>query len=325
MATLALLIAIWGSEKWAVRAEQAALEGTGQWLLVLSQAMQKAIEADVEATGSVTTLLAQKSPAPVQSWQQELKKSGFLVPGFAERPPLPFDVQVHRLDTGRDCLSSACPTALVLLAIAPKDWTEARRQNAAPDLMLALKGQGLAVTALNPSRLQGSSFAIDSQWPLGTVGVLVWRSEVLPPYVRLREDRPVHLSGSLVVEGPMTVQGRLAVSEGLLLGDSANLDVACASDGLLLRSPTQALLMCRQGRWHLAQPRIEREIVTCLPRKRQHLLMPLWRKGLLARLLPPEDTTPCHCPSQYLPRQVWQKGGAINGVAIINGYICEKA
>jgi len=324
VATLALLMAIWGSQKWAARAEQAALEGTGQWLLVLSQAMQKALEVDVEGSESVKKMLAQKPPATVEAWQQVLKASGFLVPAFVAQPPLPFDVQVHHLNTDRDCVSSICPTVSVLLLIPPEDWTESRRQNAAPDLMLGLKGQGLAVTALKPNRLQGSGFAIDSDWPLGTVGVLVWRSEVLPPYVRLHEDRPVHFSGGLTVDGSVAVHGRLAVSEGVLLGDSASLDVACAQDGLLLRSPSEGLLMCRKGRWRLVQPPNQRTTTACLSRKNQHASLLAWRREMLAPLFPRADQIPCKCPSQYLPRPVWQKSGVINGVPITNGYICEK-
>ena len=324
VATLALLVAIWGSEKWAARAEQAALEGMGQWLLTLSQAMQKAIETEAQESGSVMALLTQKPPASAQAWQQTLTTTGFLVSGFAAQPPLPFEVKVHRLDTGRDCADAACPTALILLAVAPKDWSVSRRQHAAPDLLLALKGQGLAVTALNPDRLQGSSFAVDSNWPLGTVAVLVWRSEVLPPYVRLREDRPVHLAGGLVVDGAVAVNGQLALSEGLLLGDSANLKAACAPDGLLLRSPKQQLLMCRESRWRAVQPPSPRETTACLPRKPEHILMPMWRASLIAPLLPPPDSRPCICPSHYMPRAVWQGSGSIAGTAITNGYICEK-
>jgi hypothetical protein len=49
VATLALLVVIWGSGKWVERAEQAAIEGMGLWLLTLSQAMQTALDTMPEA------------------------------------------------------------------------------------------------------------------------------------------------------------------------------------------------------------------------------------------------------------------------------------
>lgn len=329
VATLLLLAVIWGGEKWAARAEQAALEGLGQWLLTLSEAMQKAIETQIAADEPITVLLAQEPPASVEKWQQSLQQAGFLMPGFSPQPPLTFRIEIHRAVTGDVCQAATCPTALLLLALPPDDWQPSRRANAAPDLLLALKGRGLAVTPLSPHRLQGSSFGLSSSWPLGTVGLLVWRSEVLPPYVRLREDRPVHLAGGLLVDGQLAVQGQLAASKGLLLGLGAQVEAACAPEGLLLRSPDQHLFICRGARWQLSQqsqPQTQTAKQSCTGPNHEHILWTFWRDSSpLAAVLPPLDLTPCHCPEQYIPRWVGQMTGSVAGVKINNGFICEKS
>ena len=333
VATLVLLAVIWGSDKWAARAEQAALEGLGHWMLTLSDAMQKAIETQTTKGEPMAILLAQDPPASVEDWQQRLQQTGFLMSGFASKPPLAFQMLTHRIKADDGCQSSVCPTALLLLATPPDDWQASRRANAAADLLLALKGRGLAVTTLSPQRLQGGTFGVESQWPLGTVGLVVWRSDVLPPYVRLQEDRPVHLSGGLVVDGQLSVRGQLAVSQGLLVGEGAKIDTACAPEGLLLRSTDHQLYICRQARWQLPTVQ-QRQSQTarrwtgrsCLPRPPEHILMPYWRQsGLLKPIMRPPDPVPCRCPDSYLPRLVGQMSGSVAGIPITKGYICEKS
>lgn len=329
VATLVLLAVIWGSDKWAARAEQAALEGLGHWMLTLSEAMQKAVETQTSEDEPMAILLAQDPPASVEDWQRRLQQMGFLLPGFSSKPPLAFQMLTHRITTDDDCQSSVCSTALLLLALPPEDWQASRRANAAADLLLSLKGRGLAVTTLSPQRLQGGAFGIDSQWPLGTVGLVVWRSDVLPPYVRLQEDRPVHLSGGLVVDGQLSVRGQLAVSQGLLLGEGAKIDTACAPEGLLLRSSDQHLFICRQARWQqptLQQRQTQTARRSCLPRPPEHILMPYWRQsGLLNQLMRPGASAPCRCPDSYLPRLVGQMTGSVAGIPVTKGYICEKS
>ncbi|MFO7747429.1 MAG: hypothetical protein R6V42_06425 [Orrella sp.] len=333
VATLVLLAVIWGSDKWMARAEQAALEGLGHWMLTLSEAMQKAVETQTTKGEPIADLLAQDPPASVEDWQQRLQQTGFLFSGFASKPPLAFRMLIHRITTDGDCQNSVCPTALLLLALPPEDWQASRRANAGADLLLALKGRGLAVTTLSPQRLQGGAFGVDSQWPLGTVGLVVWRSDVLPPYVRLQEDRPVHLSGGLEVDGQLSVRGQLAVSQGLLLGEGAKIDTACAPEGLLLRSSDQQLFICRQARWQLPtvqqrQSQTARRLTgrSCLPPPPEHILMPYWREsGLLKPILRPPASAPCRCPDSYLPRLVGQMTGSVAGIPITKGYICEKS
>lgn len=323
MATLALLAAIWGSEQWVARAERVAIEGMGQWLLTLSQAMQTAIDTR-EAEGPVAALMAQQPPASVDQWQRGLKQAGFLVSAFSAQAPLPHQLLVQQV-TAASCEAAVCPQAWLLLALPPTPWQPARRAQAAADLLVALHGKGLVVSELNPHQLQGGSFAVQAQWPLGTVGVLVWRSDVLPPFVRLKESRPVHLAGGLAVNGGLSVTGRATISEGLLLGDGATVAGPCAPDGLLLRSPEQYLLMCRGGRWQAWQP--EHDVwQACLPRPAMNPLYDFARQSSsLDPLLPWVDISRCRCAPNYIPRWVGPNISTVADAAVTDGFLCEKS
>jgi hypothetical protein len=317
LATLALLMVIWGSGKWVERAEQVAIEGMGQWLLTLSQAMQTALDTRPEV-GPIPALLVQQPPATPAQWQQALKQAGFLLMAFPETAPLPFQIRVERVPTG-PCHESSCPQAWLLLALPPEQWDAKRRAAAAPDLMVALAGKGLVVSALNPSRLQGASLALDATWPEGTVGVLAWRSDVLPPFVRLFETRPVHLAGGL------EVSGRVTVSEGLLLGARARVSGPCAPNGLLLRAPDDELLTCRAGQWHSWQNR--RDVwQACLPRPKEDIFIASMRQELMSvPLLPPAPDTSCRCHSGYIPRWVAMNTQSVAGIEVTEGFLCEKS
>jgi hypothetical protein len=317
VATLALLVVIWGSGKWVERAEQAAIEGMGLWLLTLSQAMQTALDTRPEA-GPVAALMRQQPPATLAQWQQALKQAGFLLMAFPETGPLPFQMRVERVPAG-SCHESSCPQAWLVLALPPERWRDGRRAAAAADLMVALAGKGLVVSALNPSRLQGATLTMDTRWPEGTVGVLAWRSDVLPPFVRLFETRPVHLAGGL------EVSGRATLSEGLLLGAGARVSGSCAPNGLLLRAPDDELLMCRAGQWHSWQSR--RDVWrACLPRPREDIFIASMRQELMSvPLLPPAPDTSCRCHSGYIPRLVGMNTPSVAGIEVTEGFICEKS
>ena len=316
VATLMLLAVIWGSGKWVERAEKVSIEGMGHWLLTLSQAMQTALDTRPE-DGPIPALLMQQPPATPAQWQQALKQSGFLLQAFPERAPLPFQIRVDRLVV--PCQASNCPQAWLLLALPPEHWDAGRRAAAAPDLMVALAGKGLVVSALNPSRLQGSSLAIDANWPEGTVGVLAWRSDVLPPFVRLVETRPVHLTGGL------EVTGRANVSEGLLLGARASVSGRCAPNGLLMRALNDELLICRSGQWQPTQGR--RDVwQACLPRPKEDPLLAFFlRQGPLLGFFGEQPENSCRCASGYIPRLVGPNTHSVAGIAVVEGFLCEKS
>ena len=317
VATLALLMVIWGSGKWVERAEQVAIEGMGQWLLTLSQAMQTALDTRPEV-GPIPALLVQQPPATPAQWQQALKQAGFLLMAFPETAPLPFQMRVERVPTG-PCHESSCPQAWLLLALPPEQWDAKRRAAAAPDLMVALAGKGLVVSALNPSRLQGASLALDATWPEGTVGVLAWRSDVLPPFVRLFETRPVRLAGGL------EVSGRVTVSEGLLLGARARVSGPCAPNGLLMRAPDDELLMCRSGQWQPTQ--VRRDVwQACLPQPPEHPFFSMVADKLVPLSVWPAPPEPgCRCTSGYIPRWVGMNTPSVAGISVTEGFLCEKS
>lgn len=317
VATLALLVVVWGSGKWVERAEQVAIEGMGQWLLTFSQAMQTALDSRLEV-GPIPTLLVQQPPATPVQWQQALKQAGFLFGAFPVDAPLPFQIRVERVPAG-PCDASRCPQAWLLLALPPEQWDAKRRAAAAPDLMVALAGKGLVVSALNPSRLQGASFSMNTRWPENTVGVMAWRSDVLPPFVRLIETRPVHLAGGL------DVSGRVTVSEGLLLGAGAKVSGPCAPNGLLMRAPDDELLMCRAGQWQSWHAR--RDVwQACLPTPVEHPFFSMFpREVLTLPLLPAAPDTSCQCASGYIPRWVGMNTPSVAGIGVTDGFLCEKS
>lgn len=314
--TLALLVVIWGSGRWVVRAEQVAIEGMGQWLLTLSKAMQTALDTRLE-DGPMPRLLSQQPAATFSQWQRSLKQAGFLFGVFPEQPPLPYQMRIERVAV--PCEAPICPQAWLLLALPPEQWDAGQREQAAPDLIMALGGRGLAVSALNPTRLQGASFSVQAQWPLGTVGVLAWRSDVMPPFVRLHETRAVHLAGGL------DVTGRVTATEGLLLGNGAQDAGPCAPNGLLMRLSADAPLMCRAGRWQSWQPR--RDVWRpCLPRPTENLFFAMLRaQGLDLPLIPAAPDRSCHCSSGYIPRWVGSNTPTVAGIAVTEGFLCEKS
>ena len=251
-------------------------------------------------------------------WQQALKQAGFLFLAFPENAPLPFQIQVERVPTG-PCHESSCPQAWLLLALPPEQWDAKRRAAAAPDLMMALVGKGLVVSALNPSRLQGASLAMDAHWPEGTVGVMAWRSDVLPPFVRLFETRPVHLAGGL------EVTGRASVSDGLLLGARARESGRCAPNGLLMRAPDDELLMCRAGQWQSWQPR--RDVWrACLPLPAENPFFSMIASRLRPLIKwPAQPDRSCRCSAGYIPRWVGMNTPTVAGIGVTEGFLCEKS
>jgi hypothetical protein len=228
VAMLATMAAVWAANEWVERLQLARAQAHAQWLRAVARALEQAIEHEPQRWRAP---LAPGQAVALAPLLQQLKQAGWLTEALGEPLGMPYRLSVLRWQRGGACERGQCPTVVLLLA-----QPQAQAPKAAV-LLMQLAGAGLAVTDLNPHRLQGPAFAlpnppgVSEPLPVGTVALLVWRSDREPPYVRIDESRPVHLRG------------------GLQLGPLAQASGPCTPEARMMQSAAGQLLICQSGRW----------------------------------------------------------------------------
>lgn len=258
------LLLVWGSAMLMRRADDAAAQAAGAWLLEIRHAAARMLERHFDS-------LAQGAPPvdgegrplyadPLAPTLAEFKAQGLLPEGYPESSPAGGGARV------RLRVSSACPEApcrVDALVHANRPLADAR---GAPDLMRmalltqAAGGYGGYATAAQGGRLRGAAFDFPNPYvpgepalPAGTP--VLWAGMDLDTalrYVRRFDERDPQLQGSLSVAGEVQASGRLRAQEYLRIAGLAVEGQACAESGLLGTTTAGALLSCQAGVWRRA-------------------------------------------------------------------------
>jgi hypothetical protein len=308
VAILAVMMAIWAAGDWARKVQDSVAHGYAQWLKTVATGLDDALrhsDADDQAMTFWRSELPLNTPTPLEPWLQWLKREGWLPSALSTQLRMPYLMSLLRIHAQSSCQGASCPMVVLLLA-TPKPG------QAIPDaalLLAELGAQGLAVTDLAPDRLRGAVFELNNPMaqgqalPVGTIALLVWRSDRPPPYVRLNESRVVSMSG------------------GVQLGQVSQAGGACQPEGLVMRGPAVQLFLCRGRRWQEIK-RDHDHLRACAPLSRNEELVQLlfWSSGMreLFGIGPV-----CDCPGGFAPVNL---GGnaAIGPVPLREGYLCLR-
>ncbi len=309
VATLAIMTAVWAASEFAHKAEQAAVQGYAHWLQSVAGAVSDALkheDASTYPTAGVFGPMQMGVLAPVEPWLGRLKQGGWLSGALAVKPKMPYEVKLVRLNTTGSCDDGKCPVSVLVLAI-PRPGSQPVHPSA---MFEALDGQGLAVTDLAPDRLKGASYQLPNplaqglDLPVGTVGLLAWRSDRPPPYVRLHESR------------------RVTLAAGAQLGRLATADGSCHPDGLVMVGPDGKLRVCRQGRWDSVSQEHD-HVRACLPQPHLNsVVYALFRSSALWSVFGREPD--CNCPAGFTPFALGTGGDGVGAVELMNGRACLR-
>lgn len=305
--TLALIVSVWAASDWVHRVERAAARGQAQWLLAVSKSLEQmlqASQADPDSWKNIQGKLGTGDRQSIEPWLSWLTREGWLIAAMAEKPKAMRDVSLQYIDATTGCNVKPCPTALLLIASPPDDSGVGLSE-----LLIELGGQALWVTELAPDWLQGVAYrlpnppASGTKLPLGTVALMVWRSDREPPYVRLRETRTVQLDG------------------GMVLGQLPRLGEPCQTEGLVMQDTSGQLLVCHNGRWEMF--RIDRgQYQACLPGRQIDEVFRTLVRGDGLDMWVKQDT--CECPVGYRSLEIGQGIKRFGSVDLTDGYLCER-
>jgi len=260
------LLLVWGAAALMRRADDAAAQATGTWLLEIRHAAYRMLERhfDKLAEGGVPVgpdgaPLYADLHAPTLA---EFKAQGLLPPGFPESSPIGASAQV-RLSPPSGCPGAACRVDALVYASGPLSDAQGL-----PDMMRmallteAAGGYGGYATAGTASRLRGKTFDFPNPYapgaeilPAGTP--VLWAGMDLATaaqYVRRFDERDPQLKGGLTVDGGIGATGqvagsRLRANEYLQIVGQASPGAGCSPDGLVGRTPSGVLLSCQSGAW----------------------------------------------------------------------------
>lgn len=311
VAALAMLVAIWAAGEFAQKAEQAAANGYARWFQAVAGAVQEAMkhyDAGLSSGAGLIEQLPVNVLSPLDGSLVRLKQGGWLPAALSAKPKMPYDVRLARITEAGDCSAGRCPLTVLLLAM-PRPNQQAPHPST---VLAALDGQGLAVTDLAPARLQGATYQFANpiangvNLPVGTVGLLAWRSDKPPPYVRLHETRRVSLAG------------------GVQLGRLAHVNGDCRPDGLVMVGPRSDLQICQGGRWQEVSERHD-HVRACLPhaQSNNHILEGLLRVSGFWEIVGVPQQPLCECPAGFA-RFAPGGGAHLGSVKLLDGHACLR-
>jgi hypothetical protein len=329
--TVSLCLTVWASAQWTREARALAVQGFAQWLQQVSVAVGDVMSMPESGNAARWWQALEERPVqPIEAWLPWLSKQGVLTANLQTQPPLSRQVELVRLPVDPGCQAERCPRQVLLVAKPLGQRDEAWHEEEATHFLGSLPGEALAVMGLAPDWLKGAAFRVPNpspgieRWPIGTFALLVWRSDLPPPYVRLNETRPVNFQGGLTVKGPFVVDGVLHASQGMILGQGSGtaplMGQACQAPGLMMRSARAGLLICEFGYW-FGVGDAPREMLPCAaPPQINPLVRLLW--GSLFGAFDQSEPA-CLCPAGYLPRHVGVKP-PFSHVVPREGHVCER-
>lgn len=268
--SIALLIgtvlAVWGSAALMRRADDAAAQAVGAWLLEIRQAASHMLERHFDSLAAgARPQDGQGRPLyadPLAPTLAEFKAEGLLPAGFPETVAGAAQARV-RLLRPNACPGPACRIDALVYSTQPL-----RAADGAPDLMrmavltAAAAGYGGYATADGGGRLRGTAFDFPNPYAPGAAALpagtpVLWAgldAATADRYVRRFDTRDPQLqsnlttAGSIDSAGRIHARGRLVTSEYLEVGVAWPGD-ACSQEGLVARSGRGGVLTCRDGGW----------------------------------------------------------------------------
>ena len=324
-------IAVWGVNAWVNQAQESAAEATSAWLLGVKQAMDNAVldlRNQIQLTQGKIDLAQVKLPQSLLA----LKNTGHLARDYPANPPLPYTFSMRLVQDSVTCEDDQC-ALIVLMALEPTAdlgstyplWSQASV------MLMALKGQGLAVWHRFPNRLVGAQYQgsnppdSGSPYKLGSVAVM---SRVLmraPPFVRLNETRSVSLSG------PVTLSGSVKFNQGLVIDAVQMTDTPCQTPGQVVRRSKGGLLVCENGQWRAVGDGLFNKLKplsyhTCsrsIPLNSYlEFVMTMTPFDFRSPIPPPPGD--CHCNEGFRPVLAHSARIDPHGASIKNGFVCAS-
>lgn len=324
---LAILLAaaVWGASQWQGRVVQTRIRAMAVWILTI----EKAIGQDTDfmtstINGSVDDFSGLASPGALV---RALKKAGRLPPGFSESPPMAYDLALLPLVSGQCAGGVQCARELLLVLSPVAGQEQAEAQMYALDLLMALDGKGAAVLEESANLLRGATMQFTNPpsghpvLPVGSVGLLLWKSEYQAPYVRLDEDRPVRLRGDVAFDGQVSMTEPLMANGGVVLGRKVRMDEACHPSGLLATLIDGRLVICNAGRWVKAGQE-RRSLQACRSTGSRTTLGDKPFSFERALMWPNRPDGYCVC-DRGKPRYLGKDVTVFEGVPVKDGYVCE--
>jgi hypothetical protein len=324
-------VAVWGANVWVNQAQESAAEATGIWLLGIKQAMDHAVldvRNQIHLHHGKFDLTHIKLPQTLH----ELKKTGHLALYYPDKPPLPYAFSMRVVRDSASCSNDQCSiSAFMVLEPTHALGSTYPTESQASVMMMALKGQGLAVWSRQPNRLVGAPYQgvnpPDSGRPLD-VGSVVMMSRALmraPPFVRLNESRPVSISG------PVTLLGSLNLNQGLVIGSVQASETPCQTAGQVVRRAKGGLLVCENGQWRAVGDGLFAKLKpltyhTCRNSKPLHPFLEFMQSKTPFDFGPSTSSLPgdCHCNAGYRP--VFAHSARIDPhhAVVKNGFVCAS-
>ena len=322
---LMMLISVWSSAQWNSRVQQVRVRSMAAWM----RDIHRALGQDSGFAGSFLQTLQASSPAArldARNLIATLKRQARLPPGFVEQPPMNYQLELLPLQTDR-CGAGVCAHELLMLAKPDSAADTEQTQRDAMDLLLALDGKAAAVLWSDPDTLRGTGMlypnppTASQRLPLGTIALLLWRSDHLPPYVRLAEDRIVHFSSSVTFSGQAQFDQPMDARKGVLVSYQVNDGEVCSRQGHLARLRQGGLAICERGQWG-SVGRTARQFKACDSQNQRGRLV-MWVLNHKHRDLFGGDEPVCKCSHGYIARYLGAGMTSFEGIQMVDGFICE--
>lgn len=314
---LLLMASVWASAQWQSRVDQTRIHAMAMWLLSVR-----------DAIGQDADFLRANDPS-LTSVVTRLKQLGRLPAGFGVQPPLP--MRLSLVAVSPPCSAQVCRQEGLLVAEPSAGVDASLAHQQAMDLLLALEGKGAIVLSGAAQSLHGPTIHYTNplpggrNLPIGSVALSIWRSDHLPPYVRLQEDRAVRFSGDVQFEGNVSVHRPLLAQAGVVIGSAAGEGATCAPPGLISTFADGGLALCQGGFWaRQAVSMRPRTFEACMPSgdgiATARTNLPLYLPGIGGS----DENTRCGCAAGSVPRFLGLSFRQFQGLPVYEGFVCES-
>ena len=261
---LATLLAIWASQAWVNRVNDAAAASAARWMKGVEQSVHAYLRKHgvrIREADTPQALLSEGYADWSRPTLAELKADGVLHQGFPDTVLKTGGVDIRVMREG-ECPEQPCHLDTIIAGQRAMQSRAGRvDEGMLAQWLIAAQGAGAAVHPDRPHRLQGHRFSFPNPpvagWELvpGTVAMAITREQLEAlDYLQVGDTRDPEFRNQVSVGQGLQAQGDLASEAGVLrLMSSRQAQSACTHEDAVARDATLGLLTCVMGEWQPVQ------------------------------------------------------------------------
>ncbi len=325
IASLALVLTIWGVNEWTQKSKDLQAKSLANWMQIASRSVGAYMQDNYESLQS----RLKANPSDNQIDWQVLQTAGYLPVSWQKIGPSKQTLGL-RVDLIGDCALQACYLRAIVYTKKPVLTAASKLDESfIAQWLMTMGGTGAVVWPAQADFISGYGVKVripnDLILPIGTIATVQSTrtnqadsgesAPVTEDFLKVKDPRNPDFQGDLNVAGDIISAKNLIAENGVVINKYVIENGSCPTEGAISHNYYYAgLMVCKNGKWQFSAPLkgggyLFNSKRGCVNSLGQSTANPI--------------TNSCSCPPLYKDIQISESGSLTDPGGQTYGYICQ--